>query len=103
MRKIPLLCLLLILLATLVGGCSGNPEMAEEPTKTAPVEVAATSTPADTVADDPENSVDDESEDNLVANVEEVDYCIECHSDQAMLTDTAAPEVEVESESEGEG
>jgi PBP1b-binding outer membrane lipoprotein LpoB len=98
MRKISLLCLLLILLALVLGGCSENPEMSDEPTETAPTEVDPTSTSADTEAPD-----DEAPEDDPVGAVEEVDFCIECHSDQTMLTQTADPEVEVESESEGEG
>ncbi len=34
---------------------------------------------------------------------EQVDYCVECHTDKDMLIDTAAPEEEVVKESEGAG
>jgi hypothetical protein len=102
MRKISLLCLLLVLLAMVLGGCSENPEMSEEPTEMASAEVADAPTSEDPIADT-DTSDDEEAEEDLVAAVEEVDFCVECHSDQTMLTQTADPEVEVESESEGEG
>jgi hypothetical protein len=38
-----------------------------------------------------------------VAVVEQVDYCLECHTDKDQLIDTAAPEEEVVEESEGAG
>jgi len=36
------------------------------------------------------------------AAAEGLDYCLECHSDQQMLIDTAKPQEEVVSENEGE-
>jgi PBP1b-binding outer membrane lipoprotein LpoB len=103
MRKISLLCLLLILLTLVLSGCSQDPATVNEPTETAPSEAEPTATSADTAAENTDTADDEESEEDLVAAVEEVDFCIECHADQTMLTRTAAPEVEVESESEGEG
>lgn len=103
MKKNPLLCLLLILLALFIGGCSGNSEMPDKPTEMASAEVADAPTSEDLIADDTDTSDDEEAEEDLVAAVEESDYCVDCHSDQTMLTQTADPEVEVESESEGEG
>jgi hypothetical protein len=34
---------------------------------------------------------------------QKIDYCLECHTDQQMLIDTAKPEAVVVSENEGEG
>jgi hypothetical protein len=39
----------------------------------------------------------------VVAAEPQVDYCIECHTDQQTLIDTADPVAEVVSENEGEG
>jgi len=38
-----------------------------------------------------------------VAPAEQVNYCVECHTDKEQLVDTAAPEDEVVEESEGAG
>jgi hypothetical protein len=45
---------------------------------------------------------DPEPTDEVVAEPQ-VDNCVECHTDQEMLIDTADPVAEVESEDEGEG
>jgi hypothetical protein len=38
-----------------------------------------------------------------IAAVDQVDQCVECHTDSAKLIDTAAPEEEIVEESEGAG
>ena len=107
---------LIILLLILVAGCSQG-QVTEEHTQEAVVETTEvnlppTEQPTPTVeieptaeisgeSEQPEESADDNSED--VATPEQESNCIECHTDQAMLIDTADPVEEVESENEGAG
>ena len=108
MRKFSLLCLLLILLAMDLWGCSKSPEPSDLPT-----EVASTEIKTPMVSEDAASATDEESESSL-DNADQQDepvgdtvavesYCVDCHTDQEMLVDTAAPVVEVESEDQGEG
>ncbi len=48
-----------------------------------------------------ENPEPDQAVDNAAA--EEVDHCLDCHTDKQTLIDTAEEVVEVEAENEGEG
>lgn len=107
------LCLLLILLFT---ACSPT-GVAVEPTSTPP---GAMQLPADTpteaanptseiqsVTPPSEETSQPDDQGNWQIETEEaaenVSACVECHTDQAMLIDTADPVEEVKSENEGAG
>ena len=88
-RKLPILLLLagmvLILFACQAEENSGEENAAAvEPVVEAPTEVTEVEAAAPTEAP-------------------EIDNCIDCHTDQARLMDTADPVEEVESENEGAG
>ena len=101
----------LILAVLLLGGCSTS---ADQPAPTPTVDaarvdadmVAISESTSDSNADTAETmdtvSEDDPSPDTIAAPEEE-NYCIECHTDQQALIDTAKPEEPVAKENEGEG
>lgn len=106
MNKFPFLCLLLILIATGLWGCSAAQDLPEMPVEAAAADISDAATSADTAPAPDEPTPTDETDldnDLAVDAAEEQDYCIDCHTDQAMLTNTAAPEEEAEPENEGEG
>lgn len=69
-----------------------------------PDEVAAslTAMPEEEVAVPTEETPDPEPTDEVAAEPQ-VDNCVECHTDQQTLIDTADPIAEIVSENEGEG
>ena len=107
MRKFSLLCLLLIFLAMGLWGCSQNPEPSDLPTEVASTDIETPVVSDEAVpasGEESESSLDTDQQDEPVADTVAVEsYCVDCHTDQEMLVDTAAPEVEVESEDQGEG
>ena len=108
-KKILLLGILLTML--LAAACS--PEQPTEiPTEevaveteepTVPPTAAPTATPGEVAEEmvETEEPADDETE--QAANPEETSSCVECHTDQVKLMDTADPVEEGESENEGAG
>jgi len=118
LTKIILLIAGLLLVLSLIG-CAEQATPEAQSTATAyaypaplndPAEVAAslTAIPADDAAATHDSTVP--SEDALdpepteaVAAEPQVDNCVECHTDQQTLIDTADPVAEIESENEGEG
>ena len=101
------------LLVFLLVGCSTQTIPESEPTATAyaypppmndPDEVAAslTAIPEEEAAA-PTEEVPAPEPTEEVAVEPQVDNCVECHTDQQTLIDTADPVAEVESENEGEG
>jgi hypothetical protein len=76
---------------TLVPAQTVPPQVSEEPTQVASEE--PTAEPGEAPETSPEASAPENGQ----------DYCLECHTDQQMLIDTAKPEEEVASENEGEG
>jgi hypothetical protein len=106
MNRFSFLCLLLIVTAIGLWGCTENQESPDRLVEAISMDISEAEVSVDsTQALDDTESIDElEPDIEFVADVvEEPDYCIDCHTDQAMLTDTAAPEEEVESENEGEG
>jgi hypothetical protein len=69
-----------------------------------PDEVAAslTAMPEEEAVDPTEEATDPEPTEEVAAEPQ-VDNCVECHTDQQTLIDTADPVEEVASENEGEG
>jgi mono/diheme cytochrome c family protein len=69
-----------------------------------PADVAAslTEVPEEGAADTNEEPAEPEPTEAIAAEPQ-VDNCVECHTDQQTLIDTADPVAEVESENEGEG
>ena len=70
-----------------------------------PEEVVAslTAIPDDETAAAPKEDTRDPEPTEAVAAEPQVDHCVECHTDQQILIDTADPVAEIESENEGEG
>jgi hypothetical protein len=106
----------LLVSVLVITGCSSGQMPAEIETQvpsetqveTQPPTIAPTATISEeTVAEEPiETSNPETQDDSPPADVNATSTesaCVECHSDQAMLIDTAAPVEEVESENEGAG
>jgi hypothetical protein len=68
---------------------------------TRPAVTEAAVTPA--AAEAAVNVPAEDSSPTVAAPAEQVNYCVECHTDKAQLIDTAAPVEEVIKESEGSG
>ena len=107
------LFVVLLLLFSLVG-CGSEPTPVAEPSAEThvypppmndPEEVAAslTAVPEEEATAPTEEDAPDSEPTEVVAAEPEVDNCVECHTDQQTLIDTADPVAEVESENEGEG
>jgi PBP1b-binding outer membrane lipoprotein LpoB len=104
---------IILMLFIVVTGCGPSqateelapevPVETEQPTVPPTLEVTATAAIDEPTqeAEETENTEDNETED--VASVEQNSACVECHTNQAMLIDTADPVEEVESENEGAG
>jgi len=105
---------MLFLLLMTVMGCSPGQRTEEVVTEipeetelaTLPPTVAPTATDeiqesVDEPTDEPEQTEDTSSEDAM--STDQDGACVECHTDKAMLIDTADPVEEVESENEGAG
>jgi hypothetical protein len=102
----------LLLVLTLLG-CTEQSTPEAQPTATEyaypaplndPAEVVAslTAIPEEEATEANEESVEPEPTEAIAAEPQ-VDNCVECHTDQQTLMDTADPVAEVESENEGEG
>ena len=102
----------LLLVLTLMG-CAEQATPEAQPTATEyaypaplndPAEVAAslTEVPEEGAAESNEEVVEPEPTEAIAAEPQ-VDNCVECHTDQQILIDTADPVAEVASENEGEG
>jgi len=111
-KKILFLGLMLALLLVAAGCSPAQPTL--EPTVEKPVETeeatlppteAPTATPAEEESAEETVTTEEpgESENDQAVSPGEISACVECHSDQAMLIDTAAPVEEVEIENEGAG
>jgi hypothetical protein len=105
--------LAVLLLALLITGCGSQSTPVAKPTATEyaypppmndPEEVAAslTAMPDEAVAASTEDVPDPEPTEEVAAEPQ-VDNCVECHTDQQALIDTADPVAEFVSENEGEG
>ena len=107
------LLILTALLCLLLASCTSRTQLpTPEPTVTqVPVEPPALPSPTlsptpGTIEEEPptakpEPDIPDETED--VADLPVQETCVDCHSDQQSLIDTAKPQEEVQSENEGEG
>ncbi len=110
MRKnfIPiLLFVLMTVVLLLVGGCSANAGHSDPPASAPDADTALVSLSADT-AGEVDTGADAQSDDDPVTDpaadaAEPPNYCLDCHTDQQTLIDTAKPEEPVVKESEGEG
>lgn len=108
-KSIVFVWLIILLSLFILVGCSQNSaevdptavSVVEEETETPVSEATET---IEAVQEEEINTTEDESAEEEMAVVpEEPNYCLECHTDQQMLIDTAKPEEVVISESEGEG
>jgi cytochrome c peroxidase len=103
---------LLLLLMVMAGCSSGQPSV--EPETELPVETEqATESPTEaptataeleepTAEPEETEELEDSGVDDAMSS-DETSACVECHTDQAMLIDTADPVEELESENEGAG
>ena len=107
-----LLCVVFVVILLTVAGCSSEAPataaVTEEPVQTEQATLSPTAAPTATeqqaateVVDETEEPQPEDEDD--AASTEEVNACVACHTDQAMLIDTADPVEEVESENEGAG
>jgi uncharacterized protein YcfL len=94
----------LLLAVLILGGCSTD---ANQPAPTVDANRVAFSENESNPALDADVSMDTVSDEDTSPDVvvapEEENYCIECHTDQQALIDTAKPEEPVAKENEGEG
>ena len=107
-----LLIVLMLMLLSLVGCAEqATPEVQPPATEHAypaplndPAEVATslTAVPEDEAVETNRETTEPDPTEAIAAEPQ-VDNCVECHTDQQTLIDTADPVVEVESENEGEG
>ena len=98
-RRLTVIFLILFSLTPFLSGCQSRSSEETEPT----LEVTVENEPT-TVAEGPEGSSEETTEDvALVEKAAEVNQCLNCHTDQERLEETADPVAEVESESSGEG
>ena len=106
-NKILFIGFVLAILLVAVGCSPAQPTVepiVETPVETEEATLPPTEAPTATPAEETEASEDPgESENDQAVSPGEPSACVECHSDQAMLIDTAAPVEEVESENEGAG
>ena len=103
----------LLLLLIAAAGCSPSQQGLEPETEVPgeteqatvpPTELPTATAELEKATEEPEETeLPDESgtEDGIAS--EDTSACVECHTDQAMLIDTADPVEEVESENEGSG
>jgi hypothetical protein len=103
-----LVCLVLFLMALGLGACGSRSEPSEVPSAgmegVEDVPTVISETTDDAVLEATEASDEPTQEEETVAVAEEAEnYCIDCHTSQQSLIDTAKPEDEVVSENEGEG
>ncbi|MBE9525042.1 MAG: hypothetical protein IMY76_08075 [Chloroflexi bacterium] len=94
------LVIILLFIFMAVGVVACSPPVSEN-IVTAP-ETPAIAQSTEEVAVDIDTSLDPEVEEALPQSASS-NHCLECHADQQMLIDTAAPIEVVESENEGEG
>jgi len=102
-----------LLVALVVVGCGNEPRPTAAPLEAThpyppplndPAEVAASLTAMpDEDAAAPAEEPDEPAPTEAVAAEPQVDNCVECHTNQDTLIDTADPVAEVVSENEGEG
>ena len=98
-RRLTIIFLILFSFTPFLSGCQSRSSEETEPTPEITFEIETT-----TETEGPETSSKETTEEvALVENTAEVNQCLDCHTDQGRLEDTADPVVEVESESSGEG
>jgi Tfp pilus assembly protein PilP len=111
-KRLPPLGIILMLILVVVG-CSQSqvaeelaPEVQVETAQATapPTELATATAEIDEPSEEPEET--EETEDSGtedMAPAEQLSACVECHTNQAMLIESADPIEEVESENEGAG
>jgi negative regulator of sigma E activity len=104
-----LTAVLCAVMVVLLAACSANdaPPSDVSAGDIAAVELAASDIPlsgdAQTNEADDEDANDEQASDQVAAAPQQLNACLNCHSDKEQLIATAAPEQEMEAESEGEG
>ncbi len=114
LHRYPVMIILSVILLLGFTGCAQETEPVETPTEVAQLTEEPTTPPTEEptpteAVDEPteqptvEPTEDPEPTEDVVVGSGSADSCLECHTDQQMLIDTADPVEVVESENEGAG
>ena len=98
--RLTLIAFALIGLIIGIAGCSGKTVPSEQSVEAPIVEAELTDSSVEQTATTPDTAPQE-----VASTVEDqpIDYCLDCHTDQQKLIDTARPEEVILSENEGEG
>jgi len=99
---LPILILSIALVGLLSSGCTPGNNRGTAPPETTTGQEEASTQESTAQAEEEEESPEPTQAEASTAE-EDVDHCVDCHTDKQTLIDTAEEVVEAEAESEGEG